>query len=236
MNIPFSLRSLLIALLIPAAVSADDLTISPELIEQGWEEIAFDNKKPNHFTTCPDHCIQVSIDNSVSMIGKEIPTSASLPQTLTWQWKIDQVFKNSDLSKKGQDDRMIALYVAFPFDADSAGFGENLLRPFVELLRGKDTPGRGISYVWGGNGKRGEVLESPWLGSVNAIKVLRTNQDMTGKWLSENVNIIADHEQIFGNKPKSITHILISADADDSQSQGQSWIRRIDLGSGDYLY
>ena len=236
MNMKTLLHSLLIAFFIPVALYADDVTVSPELINQGWEEIVFDNKKPNHFTLCPDHCIQVSIDNSVSMIGKEIRKGENLPKILTWQWKIDQVFKDSDLSIKGKDDRMIALYIAFPYDPDNAGFSEKLMRPFVELLRGKDTPGRGISYVWGGNGKRGEVIESPWLGSLNAIKVLRTNQDETGLWLSEAVNIIADHQLVFGNKPKSISHILISADADDSQSQCQSYIRRIDLGSGRLFY
>jgi hypothetical protein len=37
--------------------------------EQGWEEIIFDGKKPNRYSTCGESCVQIKTESSVLMIG-----------------------------------------------------------------------------------------------------------------------------------------------------------------------
>ncbi|NQV84018.1 MAG: DUF3047 domain-containing protein, partial [Rhodospirillales bacterium] len=146
---------------------------------------------------------------------------------LTWEWMIDRPPPQSDLFEKGKDDRAIALYVSFPYDADAASLAEKLFRPFVEIFRGKDTPGRVISYIWGGTGRRGDLQESPYLGAAGALKIVRNGNDRVGAWVMERIDVVDDYRKIFGSVPTFVSHVLISSDSDDLGVSGAASVRRI---------
>ncbi|MBT6094956.1 MAG: DUF3047 domain-containing protein [Rhodospirillaceae bacterium] len=223
----------LLALLGQASISVatTDSAIPADLARHGWEAITFDGKRANTFQRCGEDCIAVETETSVSMIGRPVMTDLANMPVLSWEWKIDLPVVPSDLSSKGEDDRAVALYVTFPYDPEKASFSENLMRPVVELARGSDAPGRVISYVWGGFGERGQVVESPYFGGLNAMIVSRTQAAPVGEWVAERFDIIADHERVFGWTPKSAQHILISADSDDTQADNRAYVRKIVFGT-----
>ena len=201
-----------------------------ELLKRGWEEVTFDDKRANRFATCGDGCIKVETTSSVSMIGRPVTTDLTEKPVLTWEWKIEKPVTPSDLTTKGEDDRAVAVYVTFPFDPDTASFGEKLLRPMVELARGADAPSRVISYVWGGFGETGQLVESPFFGGVNAMIISRTQDAPVGDWVTERFNIVADHKRAFGFEPKTAAHVLISADSDDTGADNQAYVRKLMFG------
>ena len=45
---------------------------------------------------------------------------------------------DTDVSKKGGDDRILAIYLAFPYQPEFASFKEKLLRPLVVASKGRD--------------------------------------------------------------------------------------------------
>lgn len=207
--------------------AATENILPPDLVARGWEEIAFDGKRSNRYAACGVECIEVKTDSSVSMIGRPVSEDITQRPILTWEWKIETPVYASDLTKKGEDDRSVAVYVTFPYDPETATFSERLMRPAVELMRGVDAPSRMLSYVWGGYGKPGDIVESPFFGGVNAMIISRTETDPVGSWLAERADIFADHMRVFGSAPQAVAHVLIGADSDDTETRGHAFVRNI---------
>jgi hypothetical protein len=218
-----------------ALANSEGPVLDPVLAKGGWEEIRFDDKTPNAFRSCGKTCIKVETRDSVSMIAKSFPVKLKDMPVLTWEWMIDGPPPQSDLFVKGEDDRAIALYVTFPYDANRASLAEKLFRPFVEIFNGADTPGRVISYVWGGKGQRGDVQESPYLGAAGALMIVRNGDDRVGAWVMERVNVAEDHRKIFGDVPSTVSHVLISSDSDDVGVSGTATVRRISFEAASAL-
>ncbi|WP_417793304.1 DUF3047 domain-containing protein [Terasakiella pusilla] len=219
----------LLGLFLTAQGQAQETPQDTLLKERGWLELLFDNKKPNVFATQTDGAIMVGSDASVSLLYK--PLSVDLAQTprLSWAWKVDRSVPPTDLSVKGKDDRSLALYISFPFDEARAGFWERFVRSIVVALKGEDTPGRVISYVWGGDYAAGEIIESPYLKSAGALIALQKANAPTSRWVSEQVNVAADYERIFGEPANQPYQIAISADSDDTESQSIGWIKDLEF-------
>ncbi len=201
--------------------------LPPELEALGWEEITFDGKRPNAYASCGDRCIEVKTDSSVSMIGKPVSIDLEKMPFISWEWKISNALRPTDLSTKGKDDRAAAVYVTFPYDPDTSSFKERMMRPLIEAIRGKDTPGRILSYVWGGFGETSDIIESPFYGGINAMIISRNEQAPINEWVMEKFDVISDHKRAFGYPPKSVSNILISADSDDTEAPNQAFIRNI---------
>ncbi len=219
--------SILTVLAATLSLAAAESSLSPDLAAQGWEEITFDGKLSNRYVACGADCVEIQTDASVSMIGRPVTVDLSRQSVLTWEWKIEDPVAVSDLTTKGKDDRAVAVYVTFPYDPETATFSEKLLRPVIELVRGPDAPSRMLSYVWGGFGKSGDVVESPFFGGVNAMIISRTGIDPVGSWITERFNVIADHERAFGITPIAVAHVLIGADSDDTETRNRAYVRKI---------
>ena len=104
-----------------------------------------------------------------------------------------------------------------------------MLRPLVVLARGAEAPSRMLSYVWGGSGTPGAVVESPFFGGVNAMIIVHNATTPVGVWISERVNIVADHQRAFGMVPSRVSHILLSADSDDTGTRNRAFVRNIEF-------
>ena len=214
----------------PIAINAgQNNNLSSALVSLGWQEFTFENKSPNKYSTCGLGCIEVISQSSVSMLGRSIQKKLTAKSVLSWEWKILQPVFLSDITLKGSDDRSLALYITFPFDPETASFREKLLRPMVELIEGKNAPGRMLSYIWTGYGKADELYKSPFYGGVNVMIVKRNSSDPLNKWQKESVNLVADYQRAFGSKPHKISEILIGADTDDLLGSSIGRLRNINL-------
>ena len=222
-----SIKFLVFFLLVPQSADASENSLHPSLVANGWEEIIFDNKRPNLYTVCGFGCIQTKTNSSVSMIGKLVSVDLSSNPVLNWKWKIEKQLTSSDLSVKGKDDRAIAIYVTFPYNNKTATFFDRLKRPLVEIWRGPNTPSRGISYVWATPGVTGEVISSPYFGESNVIIITRNDKDPVNTWISERVDVVADHVRIFGFAPTVAAHLMISADSDDTEAKNQAFVKEL---------
>ncbi|MBA00535.1 MAG: hypothetical protein CMM39_13930 [Rhodospirillaceae bacterium] len=214
----------------PIAINAgQNNNLSSALVSLGWQEFTFENKSPNKYSTCGLGCIEVISQSSVSMLGRSIQKKLTAKSVLSWEWKILQPVFLSDITLKGSDDRSLALYITFPFDPETASFREKLLRPMVELIEGKNAPGRMLSYIWTGYGKADELYKSPFYGGVNVMIVKRNSSDPLNKWQNESVNLVTDYQRAFGSKPHKISEILIGADTDDLLGSSIGRLRNINL-------
>lgn len=198
--------------------------IAPELEAQGWREVPNPNKKENVFGLAADGAIEVVSNDSVSTLYQPAEVDIAERPILTWRWRVDEPAPATDLSIKGTDDCALAVYVGFPFDPGQASFFERLKRPLVESWVGDDAPGRVLRYVFCGSHERGEVVESPYLGSAGVIRVLRPADGPTGEWLEERADLAADYREAFGEEPPNPTQLAIQADTDNTHSASRAFI------------
>jgi Protein of unknown function (DUF3047) len=196
----------------------------PDLKAAGWRELEVKGKPANRFLGHPDGSIEVVSSSSVSRLYRPVEVDLDATPVLTWRWRVDQPVPATDLTKKGEDDTALTLYVGFPWDPEKASLKERLTRPLVEAYAGEDAPGRVLAYVFGGKERRGEVVTSPHLGSSGFMRVLRPADSPTGQWFQERVDLVADYREAFDEDPPDPSQIAISADTDDTSSTSRGFV------------
>jgi hypothetical protein len=130
----------------------------------------------------------------------------------------------TDLTRKGVDDRPLAVYVAFPFAAAEATLADRLKRILIEQIEGPDTPGRVLIYMWGGLGERGTRFLSPHIGAAGPMAILRPGNSPFGEWQEERVDITADYLRAFGKAPPPTQYVAVAGDSDDTGSASAATI------------
>lgn len=196
------------------AAGAAPLPVAPDL--PGWRPFAFDGKPANRFRATAEGAIEVASAGSVSLLYHDVAPELARTPCLTWRWRVERTMPPTDIARKGGDDRPVAIYVTFPYDAEEASTGERMKRVLVELVQGRDAPGRVLVYMWGGKSPRDSVVESPYLGSFGALIVLRPGDAPLGQWFAEEVDIAKDYARVFKKPARQPNQVAIGADSDDT--------------------
>ena len=127
----------------------------------------------------------------------------------------------TDLSRKGGDDRNLALYFIFlpetaAQSARNAGVRALLDNPDVRVLM----------YIWGGSHSAGQIVPSPYLGARGRSVILRPAG--TGS-ASERVNLAQDHQRAFGEAAQTLVGLAVSSDSDDTKTRVAASISGLQL-------
>ena len=201
--------------------------VDKKLLADGWSEVLFDGKTPNRFEAHGEGGVAVISNGTVSLLQRPLAIDLQENPVLTWRWRVDQAAPPTDLSIKGEDDRSLAVYVAFPFQPEEASLMERMKHAIVESTVGSNTPGRVLIYVWGGEGVRGEHVSNPYLGKAGMTTILRPAGSATGVWQDESVDIAEDFKNSFGSEPPDPISIAIGADSDHTMSRVQAVIKSL---------
>ena len=165
--------------------------------------------------------LDVSSDGTVSLLWNALPMSVWGNRAASWTWSVDVSVPATDLTLKGGDDRNLSLYFVFlPEDVATRSQGKSIR----SLLNNDDV--RVLIYVWGGAHRRGEVLDSPYLGPRGRTLVLRPSG--TGAE-SESIDLARDFQRVFGAAATSLVGIAVSADSDDTDSAIEGRISNLRL-------
>ncbi len=215
----------------PVLADGFRLPVKSDLAMAGWQEFEFDGKRRNNFVGGADGSIEINTDGSASLIYLPIDVDPADTPRLSWRWRVDENLPATDLSRRGGDDRPAAIFVFFEWDPDTASLKERMMRPLVEAWKGRDAPGRLLSYTWGGDHPTGSLIKSAYFGGAGMQVILRNGSAPTGEWISENVDVAADYERIFGGPPPPIRQLAISADSDDTGGQSRASIIELMFGA-----
>ena len=184
-----------------------------------WTEQAFSLFSSNEFILNAD-TLGISSEGTVSILWKKLPLSMSEANQADWDWAVEVSVPATDLTVKGGDDRNLSIYFVFsPQEYLPKSKGK-----LTDLFKNKDV--RVLMYVWGGDHDRGEVLPSPYLEDFGKIIVLQ--RAGTGR-AREQVNLANDFLRVFGENPKKLVGIAISADSDDTRSTIYSSISNLKI-------
>jgi len=130
--------------------------------------------------------LDVGSDDTVSLVWTALPGSAWGSRSASWRWQVDTSVPPTDLTRKGGDDRNLAVYFVFLPAEDARAVRRAGIRALLN-----DESARVLTYVWGGAHARGEVLRSPYLGDRGRIAVQvghvepEAVEDPGDRWLDE---------------------------------------------------
>lgn len=210
---------------LPAAAELDRA-----LTAAGWSEFTFEGKPANQFLQQADSpdVIQIDTDKSVSIAYLAFsarPVNLKRTPYLTFSWRRLGLAVDADLTRKGGDDRTLAVYVAFSWQPERASLKERLLRPFVESREGPAAPGRVLTYLWGGGAGRGVWFENPYTGKAGWMQILQLPSDPVRQWFSHQIDVRSDFIDRFGYPPPAPSYIAIAADSDDTNTAFSAQVR-----------
>ncbi len=195
-----------------------------------WKKVKFPGIKATEFTMSKAGRIDLFMDQSSGLFFRPLTKAEQNCSSLEWQWKVDQTFPPVALSDKDKGDRPVAVHVWFP---KGKGDKTNGLKNFVGRLLGYKIPGRVISYVWGGIGLQGEVIENPHFEKKGFFIIQKPGIFNSKVWINERVNFRKDYTKIFNSPAPMPTHVAISGDSDNSAAVARASVRKLKFSNSE---
>jgi hypothetical protein len=187
--------------------------------EKGWEKHWMERKlapRPTQFTVVEmddNQVLQAESHQAASGIWRMLEIHPGKTGKLSWRWKID-----NNLSLKGTEKNKL--------------YDDYAARVFVvfepHFLSWKT---KALCYVWASKENVGSMYRSPYAESVGTI-VLQSGSANKGKWMTEQRDVIADYQRVFGQAPEMITGVAIMVDTDNSGELALSWFDDLILDVG----
>ncbi len=211
--------------------SGSDILLQEEFVNMDrWKEVFFP-KIPLHTRYA------VGTDGKMTFVRAESRSSASLLvykhtfnpyeyPTVSWKWKIDNVMPKADIKTRQGDDLPIRVYIAFAYDPAKAGFLERILYNALKLIYGEYPPRNSLNYVWSSLVYPEKILPSPYT-KKNMMVLLEQGDENIGRWVREEVNVLADYRRVFGEDPPAKATIGIMSDTDNTGGEAVSYITSI---------
>jgi hypothetical protein len=207
---------------------------APELEAAGWRKVQWHGIRPAEFAATPDGGIRISAHGEASLIALAMQGS---PACLSWRWRVESSTPPTDLTRRGGDDRAVAVAVGFAGFGPQAGLTVRAQHAAAQVASGQSRLPRSVlMYVWGGTGQEGQdapggFFPSPWSHGVSMMRVVRPAQAPRGKWVEERVDLGADWRAAFGgDQVPAVMELMISTDSDDTGTRVEAQVRDIRLG------
>ncbi len=147
---------------------------------------------------------------AASCLIKEIEFQPAEYRYLRWSWKIDQTIRGGDEKTKAGDDYAARLYVVFPG------------RFFWQT--------RAINYIWANQLAKNASIANAYTAQAMMIAI-ESGPASAGRWLSEERDIWADYQRLFGEEPKKAAAIAIMTDTDNTGGSAVAWYGDIILAT-----
>lgn len=211
-----SLTALILALTISGSAHGEAITFGPDLAASGWSVVTFPGVAPASFKASGASAIEVTADAAAGLLWRAAKEQKLSVTKAHWSWQVEEGVLPTDLTRRGKDDRALAVYFVFGASADRA-------KEVMALLSSRSV--KTLVYVFGGDRPRGSILPSPHMGQRGKFIVLRPADAPRRQWLNESVDLISDHMRAFGQKPSHLLAVAISSDSDDTRGRNRARLR-----------
>ncbi len=114
--------------------------------------------------------------------------------TLSWRWKVSNIYEAGNAREKSGDDYPARIYVAFEFQPDKAGFFERAKRKTVEVLFGETLPGNALNYIWANQLPEQSMVANAYTDKTMMIAV-NSGPSRVGEWVTVTRDLVADYRQ-----------------------------------------
>lgn len=192
----------------------------------GWRPLTFP-KIPNHthyvLVADPDQVVvRADAKASASGLVTDVHIDPHEYPVIHWRWKISNLIKHADLTRKDGDDYPARLYINFRDKSDNLSFLERVETAIYRKLYGQDPPTAAINYVWDGKAPAGTVAPNAYTDRVRMI-VVESGGAEVGKWVDEQRNLLDDYRAAFGKEPPRVVSVAIMTDTDNTGESAAAW-------------
>lgn len=197
-----------------------------------WQPLIFP-KISNHSRYSIEHgatgsVLQVVADKSASGLLYTGTFDARQCRTISWRWKVSNVYGNGNALTKSGDDYPLRIYVLFTFDPERATFFERLQYGILKSVHGKYPPHSSLNYIWASRQPVGDIVANAYTDRAMMI-VLQSGGDRTQTWVEEQVDVLHDYRRAFGAEPPATATIAVMGDADDTGESAAAWLDYIEV-------
>lgn len=228
-----ALLCLLGAAILTPAQSAETLEVtafsssSPgATLPDGWQPLAFPRiERHTDYALVEDEgsvVLKAVSDASASGLTRAVSIDPRQYPVIQWRWKVGNVLRKGDVTRKDGDDYPARIYITFAFDPDKAGYLERLQQAAARLVYGEAVPYRAISYIWGSNSRAGTMVANAYTDRVMMF-VVRSGEESLQQWVTQRRNVDADYRRAFGEEPTAISAVAIMTDTDNTRESAVAW-------------
>ncbi len=197
-----------------------------------WEELHFPKIEAHtKYDIVPEgsnRVLRARSDGSASAIVRPAPYNVYRRPHLRWRWKIDEVLRKGDATRKKSDDYAIRVYVMFIYEPENASRTKRIKYGLAKKVIGEYPPDSTLNYFGANRPHAKRILTNPYADEAKMI-VLRTGNDDAGRWVEESVNIIEDYRKAFGTDPPARASLAIMSDTDNTLESATAYIDWLEI-------
>jgi hypothetical protein len=198
----------------------------------GWAPLTF-KKIPRHtrysvLREAQRYVLEAESDRSASGLIYRLSADPRRTPVLRWQWRVGNVLRKADVTRKDGDDYPARVYVAFAYDPERASLGQRIKYAAARLLYGEYPPHSGLNYIWDTRAPVGTTVPNPFTDRVRMV-VVETGDARVGQWLNYERNLYEDYKRAFGEEPPMISGIAVMTDTDGTGESATAWYGDISL-------
>lgn len=191
----------------------------------GWKPLTFKKiPKLTQYELVKDGdnvVVKATSEASASGLTKEITIDPKAFPLVRWRWKVENLLKNSDVSRKDGDDYPARLYITFEYDPDKVSFSKKLKYKAGRAIFG-DIPIGALNYIWETKTPVGTIVENAYTDFARMI-VVESGPQRVGTWVQEERNIYEDYKKAFGEEPPRINGVAIMSDTDNTKERAVAY-------------
>jgi len=222
------------------------LVIAPVAQAQG-ETVLFredftslDNWKPFYFPKIEKHSVYSlgqedgrhylkaeSNASASAIVFKESFSVYEYPK-VRWRWKVSNVYEKGGTGSKSGDDYPLRVYIMFEYDPAKAGVFQKMKYGLAKRIYGEYPPQSSLNYVWANKEEAERIVTSPYTDQAKMV-LLQQGGKHAGAWQDEEVDIIADYQKAFGEKPPARARIAIMNDSDNTGERSVCFMQFIEV-------
>lgn len=190
-------------------------------LPEGWKPLTFKKvPKPTRYELVRDTgvvVVKATSEASASGLIKEVKIDPRVYPVVRWRWKIDNLLKTSDVSRKDGDDYPARLYITFEYDPNKVSFGKKLKYKAGQVIFG-DIPIAALNYIWDSRTEIGTFVDNAYTDFAKMI-VVESGPQKVGMWIEESRNVYDDYKKAFGEDPPLINGVAIMSDTDNTKER-----------------
>ncbi len=193
---------------------------------ESWEPLTFEKiEKHTEYSLVDDGgtvAVKAVSRGSASGLVRPVDIDPVRYPVIEWRWKVENILKKGDVTRKDGDDYPARLYITFKYDPDKVGFFERAKYEAIRLARGEYPPMGALTYIWESKSPVGTLVPNPYTDRVMMI-VLQSGKEKVGRWVSESRNLVEDYRKAFGGDPPRISGVALMTDTDNTQESAVAW-------------
>ena len=147
---------------------------------------------------------------------------------LGWHWKIEQLIKAQDNTRRATEDAPARVIVKFGGDRAKLDFGERAFAAKVKAMTGYEMPHATLMYIWARDSVLETVIPNHHTERVKMI-VAESGPARLGAWRTLKRDLYADFRRAFDEEPGPIIGVGIMTDTDNTGEQARAWYGDITL-------